>query len=386
MIDLNAQGIMKKYSSFHTKGRLFPEAPDALRHDFEKDYYRIITSNSFRRLQYKTQVVMNSEGDHFRNRMTHSLEMGHIADIIAKHLGLSRQLATNISLCHDIGHPPFGHAGENALNLCMQDHGGFSHNAHAVKLLTLLDSKFLRFPGLNLCWETIEGVVKHNGPINISNTDQYIVHYNQQWDLLLSQQPSLEAQISNLADDITYNCHDIEDGIRMNCFVVEDLSTIPLLQTIIYDLSSMVTNEYAMINLVVEKLKSILIQDLLSNIEINISAHNIASVDDIRSHTGSLVQFSQHIQHNLAVLKEFLFNKFYNNPVIITSNQKCQHIIRQLFDLYLNHPKYLPHDWQARVTTNNKLINVVADYIACMTDRYAIKQFELLYSIQFHTI
>lgn len=218
--------LSSNYDKAYT--RLYAEEFDPYQTEFEKDSARIIRSNSFRRLQYKTQVVINHEGDHFRNRLTHSIEVAHIARLISKQLKLSQELAQNISLCHDIGHAPFGHTGEDALQECMKDYGGFCHNAHAIHLLTEIDTLYTNFKGLNLTWALLEGVAKHNGPV-IENIPTVIANYNVKQNLELPTYPSLEAQVSSLSDDITYNCHDIEDGVRMNLVNIDDLCQIPLL-------------------------------------------------------------------------------------------------------------------------------------------------------------
>lgn len=376
-------------SSERDKSRLYSESPNAYKTEFEKDYERIIRSNSFRRLQYKTQVVVNHEGDHFRNRLTHSIEVANVARLIAKQLNLSEELAQNISLCHDIGHAPFGHTGEDVLREEMKDYGGFCHNAHAIHLLTKIDSLYPRFVGLNLTWGLLEGIAKHNGPL-LQNVPSVIADYNSFHNLDLHTYPSLEAQVSSLSDDITYNCHDIEDGVRMKLFNIEDLEGVPILAPLVKEICDTYkdSTESILVMEVTRKLRYILIEDLLSTTKTNLQKHSIKTAFDVRQHNSFLASFSANMIQDLNEIKSFLYNNFYNNHQIYVIKYKCKKIVKKLFKVYMDDVKCMPVEWQKKINdnTDRTKATIVSDYIACMTDRYAIKQFELLHNLRFANI
>ena len=365
-----------------SKGRLYHEKPTPYRNEFQRDKDRIIHSNLFRRLQYKTQVFVNHEGDHYRNRLTHSIEVSSIARSIARDLNCSEDLAECIALGHDLGHTPFGHAGEEALNLCMKDYGGFCHNAHAIKLVTAIEKRYGAYEGLNLTWEVIEGLAKHNGPL-LSNIPIAITNYDKQHPLLLDQYSSLEAQIAALSDDVTYNCHDLEDGIRADMFDIEELIGIDIVSSIVKEILSKFPDleKTRQIFEIVRELAHILIEDLLAKTKDNIRSNRIVSNLEIRMLGKPLVEFSDEINSTISQIRVFLFKKVYRNRKVILMTYKCKKVVMELFNVYFNNPECMPLEWQkmAEGSENNKA-RAIADFIAGMTDRYAIKQYNSLYN------
>jgi dGTPase len=367
----------------NSKGRKIFELPDLYRNNFEKDRERIIHSNAFKRLEYKTQVFVNHQGDHYRNRLTHSIEAANIARIIAKRLSLSEDLAECIALAHDLGHTPFGHAGEDALNECMKDYGGFCHNNFSIKLLTKLEKKYAAFDGLNLSWEVLEGIAKHNGPILDANkTQETIFAYNSEISLDLKNYSSAEAQIASISDDIAYNSHDLEDGLRSKMFKIDDLSEIEFFSKHIAAIGS----KYKHIDSgilsyeVVRIFTKTLIQDLIDNSSNNFYTHKIKSPDDIRNLGKQIISFSDKTAKLLDEVRSFLYKNFYKHHQINITSFKCKRIIKDLFDLYMENPLCMPIEWQNQALASHKPY-VIADYIAGMTDRYAIKEFESFYHL-----
>jgi dGTPase len=368
-----------------SKGRKFFELPDLYRNNFEKDRERIIHSNSFKRLEYKTQVFVNHEGDHYRNRLTHSLEAANIARIIAKKLGLCEDLTECITLAHDLGHTPFGHAGEDALNQLMKDYGGFCHNNFSIKLLTQLEKKYLDFDGLNLSWEVIEGLAKHNGPIISYNEDKKaIFEYDAQVSLDLQRQASAEAQIASISDDIAYNSHDLEDGVKSGMFLIDDLVQIPFFSNHIAQIRAKNTKidtsilTYEVIRIFTKSL----IQDAINTSCSNFYAYKIQTLQDVRDLKEFIISFSFEAQSLLDSVKAFLYKNFYRHHELNISSFKSSKIIKDLFNLYMENPICMPKEWQNQLSTNNKA-QVVSDYIAGMTDRYAIKVYKSLCEPQF---
>jgi dGTPase len=374
----------------NTKGKLHNEDLSSYRTVFERDYDRVIRSNTFRRLQYKTQVLVNHAGDHFRNRMTHSLETASMARSLASNLNVNVKLAETIALCHDLGHSPFGHAGEDELKKCMLPYADFCHNAHAIKILTQIESPYHGFSGLNLSWEVLEGIAKHNGPI-VLNIPKPIADYDKIHNLDLAKYPSIESQISSLADDISYSAHDMEDGIRANLF---DINKLIDEVEIISEIAKKIKTKY----LDVENLKFLyeinrrmtefLFEDVLKTTKANIVKYNISSVEDIMNLDKPLASFSERVEKQLAELKKFLMANIYKHQTVYLVSAKCKMIIRKLFDLYMNDPKCLPLNWQKKIDNNSDLTRatIVCDYIACMTDRYAIDMYQSFYNLNFKNL
>jgi dGTPase len=369
-----------------SRGRLYQESYDdsKYRSVFGRDRDRIINASAFRRLQYKTQVFVNHEGDHYRTRLTHSLEVAQIARWIAGALRANKDLAEIVSLAHDLGHTPFGHAGEDALNEKMQEFGGFSHNSHTLKIITKLETRFIEFEGLNLSWEMLEGVVKHNGPIaDESKVHAYIREYNEKHDLDLKHFPSIESQISAISDDISYNNHDIEDGLRANLFEVEELFNLPLLGKIYQDILVKYPNikRELLVGEAKKNLTLAMVMDVINTTQKNLAENNIQSEKDVRNAKKFLVHFSSEMERTHQALKKFLMQNMYRHSTVNRMTANAKKIVSGLFDFYMESPNCLPDEraLEAVKINNEKILAIlVSDYVAGMTDRYAIKEFEEL--------
>ncbi|MFY9589790.1 deoxyguanosinetriphosphate triphosphohydrolase [Rickettsia endosymbiont of Halotydeus destructor] len=372
-----------------SKGRLYPESPTSYRNEFERDRDRIIHTNAFRRLQYKTQVFINHEGDHYRNRLTHSLEVSTVARSIANTLNLSSDLAEAIALAHDLGHTPFGHAGEIALNECMKEYGGFSHNAQSLKILTALEKRYAAYHGVNLTWEVLEGIVKHNGPLT-ENVNEYIAEYNKENDLYLETYATAEAQIASLADDISYISHDLEDSIGAKIIDFNHLGEIKYIDQHIFELKAKFKdiNSSCLIYEIVRRLINELITDLLGQTRDNLNKEQIKSVGEIRNLNYQIVDFTDSAKERINEIKQFLFQKVYRNNRITAITYKCQKIIRGLFEVYMGDINLLPFSWKILIKSEdtNSKARIVADYIAGMTDRFAIGEYNELCSLNFNNI
>jgi dGTPase len=364
-----------------SRGRMFVENFDdsKYRSIFGRDRDRIINSSAFRRLQYKTQVFVNHQGDHYRTRLTHTLEMAQIARWIAGALNANKDLAEIISLAHDLGHPPFGHAGEDALNLKMQNFGGFSHNAHTLKIITKIETRFIDFVGLNLSWETLEGVVKHNGAIlDFSKIDKYILNFNQIYDLELHKNPSIEAQISAISDDIAYNNHDIEDGLRAELFKVEDLFEIPLIGEIYQEIlqKNPQIRQELLVGEAKKRITLAMVLDVIEYTKINLQKHNIQILEDIKNFPKFLVEFSPKMQEIHLLIKKFLMQKMYRHELVNAMTNNAKDVINSLFDFHFLKPEILPKERYEEYLQNKNsqnLAEIICDYIAGMTDRFALK-------------
>ncbi len=384
--------MLAKYACdpLKTRGRLFKESPTPYRNEFQRDKDRIIHSNAFRRLEYKTQIFVNHQGDHYRNRLTHSLEVSIIARSLARALNLSEDLAEGIALAHDLGHTPFGHSGEDALKECMKNYGGFSHNAQVIKLLTSIEYRYANFKGLNLTWEFLEGIAKHNGPLK-GQIPKAIENYNKINDLDLSNYSSAESQLSALSDDIAYVVHDLEDGVRSRLLTIENLRIIDPINKIINNILSEHHNlsEPILIYEVGRKLTHILINDLLAQTKSNIIKLKIETNQDIRDASCPLIDFSDEIKNLIDEIKKILFKKVYKHHKIVAMTLKCQRIIKELFNMYFESPLLLPEKWNHRIRTissDEHKATIIADYISGMTDRYAIKEYQSFFNINFRAI
>jgi dGTPase len=372
-----------------SKGRLHNEKHDPTRNCFQRDRDRIIHSAAFRRLEYKTQVFVNHEGDHYRTRLTHSLEVSQVAKSLARNLHLHEDLAETLALAHDLGHAPFGHAGEQALNDMAKDHGGFDHNANSLRIVTHLESRYLKFDGLNLTWETLEGIVKHSGPIKIDIAKQkphkFILDYNKIQDLHLENFPSLEAQVSGIADDIAYNNHDIEDGLRASLFTIHDLIDLPLIGEIFYELRK--KHPHAELKRITHEAIRILINkmvvDVISNTKNNLHNLNIKEYQDIAEAKEMIVCFSIEMEKAHQELRNFLRKNMYNNWYVNRMTTKAKKVVEALYDYFMTHPESLPDDWRKKVeNANNKEIAIlVIDYISGMTDRFALQEYNSLFNL-----
>jgi len=365
---------MKKYSKlglFKSKGRLYYERPNKFRSPFQRDRDRIIHSASFRRLKHKTQVFVNTEGDHYRTRITHSIEVAQIARTISKYLNLNDDLAETLSLSHDMGHTPFGHAGEDALNECMQNYGGFDHNLQTVRIVMFLENKYLKFKGLNLTIETLDGLLKHNGPFYEKKKLETIIGMsNLKNKIKLDINSSLEAQIASISDDIAYNNHDIQDGIKANLFKLEELVEIDFFRNIYMKYKKKINkNNYKIATYqIIRDSIDLMIRDLLHNTQMNIKNFKIKSLNDVTKSGKLLVCFSKKIQRSEQEIRLFLRHKMYDNKIVLKKNQKGKAIIRKLFKLINSNPrKFLTKDQ----LTKDKY-RAISDFISGMTDRYAI--------------
>ncbi|AFC73761.1 deoxyguanosinetriphosphate triphosphohydrolase [Rickettsia montanensis] len=382
--------MLASYASdpLKSRGRLYKESPTSYRNEFERDRDRIIHTNAFRRLQYKTQVFINHEGDHYRNRLTHSLEVSNVARSVANTLNLSNNLAETIALAHDLGHTPFGHAGERALNECMREYNGFSHNAQSLKILTLLEKRYAAYNGVNLTWEVLEGIVKHNGPI-LGEINEYIAEYNKQNDLELSTYASAEAQIAALADDISYISHDLEDSIGAKIIDFNSLAELKYIDQYVFELKSKFKNisSSCLIYEVVRKLIHELITDLLWQTKENLNKEKITNIDEIRNLNYQIVDFTEKTNENIKETKKFLHERVYKSDKITAISLKCTKIVQGLFKVYMDDINLLPVNWKMLIDSNKTYskARVVADYIAGMTDRFAIQEYNQLCSTSYIT-
>jgi dGTPase len=361
-----------------SRGRLYPEPESATRTCYQRDRDRIIHSTAFRRLKHKTQVFVQHEGDYYRTRLTHSLEVSQIARSLARVLALDEDLAEAIALSHDLGHTPFGHAGEEALNEATREFGGFDHNAHALKLVTALEHRYARFDGLNLTWEALEGLVKHNGPLSGKPVAEPIASFNARWPLELSTWPGLEAQAAALADDVAYVNHDIDDGLRAGLFSIGDLGDAPLVGEHAHNVGS----AYGELELsrfigeIVHRLMSAMIADLLSETRRRIARANPGSAAAVRAHNGPVAAFSAAMAAEIAALKAFLFERMYRHPRVMDSVGRAKQVVLELFATLSADPALLPPDWAAACggPRDAATAAVVRDYIAGMTDRFALEE------------
>ncbi|MCF8462842.1 MAG: deoxyguanosinetriphosphate triphosphohydrolase [Rickettsiaceae bacterium] len=372
-----------------SKGRLHTESACLYRNSFQRDKDRILHSNAFRRLQYKTQVFINHEGDHYRNRLTHSLEVASIARSVAKYLELSEDLAEAISLAHDIGHTAFGHAGERALNKEMEAYGGFSHNLNSFKILVQLEQRYMHFDGLNLTWETIDGLLKHNGPIK-KPVDAFIQNYAESFNIPLDDFSSLEAQIAAIADDIAYLSHDLEDGLRSGLLTFDELEAIDEMAHYLVELrkENMQNTTTKLAYELSRKITSFFTRDLIDTILINAKEMNFKSSYDVRNASCAIALLSNSAFKFLKDLKHLLFVKIYYNKKLKYTFDKAEYVIKSLFRHYMDN-KNLPSQLINASYKNQKKfdrVQIIADYIAGMTDRYAIAEFERIYSMNFDDI
>lgn len=375
-----------------SKGRLVKEPEDKERNVFQRDRDRIVHSTAFRRLEYKTQVFINHEGDHFRTRLTHSLEVAQIARSIARSLRLNEDLAETLALAHDLGHPPFGHAGEDALDEEMKKFGGFDHNDQALRIVTKLENKYAEFDGLNLTWETLEGIVKHNGPLKGKYAKRKkeipttIAAYEKKNSLGLETFASLEAQVAALSDDIAYNNHDIDDGFRAGLFGISDLSELPLIGPILKKVKKLYPSieEQRLIHETTRRTISATVHDLIEESRNHISAVNVKSSQDVRKQSKALIAFSDSMFNDLEGIRNFLHERMYRHHRMSMMRGKAKQVLRDLFRAYLSNPEFLTPEWrQGFDTAKNKAdaAKVICDYVAGMTDRYAIEQHQKLFNI-----
>jgi len=360
--------------SSRSRGRRYSEPSAFGRSEFQRDRDRIVHSTAFRRLEYKTQVFVNHEGDLFRTRLTHSLEVAQIARAIARNLRLDEDLVEAIALAHDLGHTPFGHAGQDALAECMQDHGGFEHNLQSLRVVDELEERYGAFNGLNLTFEAREGILKHCSLQNARKLGELGERF------LLKRQPSLEAQIANLADEIAYNNHDVDDGLRSGLLEVEQLMTVPLFVRHLALAREQFPHipERRATNETIRRMINTLILDLTEESRARIATANPQTLDDVRA-SPSLIAFSEGLRSEADALKKFLYDNLYRHYRVMRMTAKARKIVKELFDAFLTEPRLLPDDHQAHVQENGP--RAIADYVAGMTDRYAIREHRRLYAV-----
>ena len=365
-----------------TKGRLFPEEESAHRTPFHRDRDRIIHSSAFRRLKHKTQVFVEHEGDYFRTRLTHSIEVAQVARTLANALGLNQELAEAVALAHDLGHTPFGHTGEDAMDELMQPYGGFDHNAQALKIVTSLERSYAEFDGLNLTWETLEGIAKHNGPVDDPLPD-VLAEYNAKHDLELNTHACAEAQVAALADDIAYNNHDLHDGLRAGLFTDEEVAELPLVGPCFAE----VDKKYPDLDLrrrrneALRRFFGVMVEDVLRVTRDNLVDLDPQSAQDIRMAGRPMAQFSSDLWADLKQVRAFLFTRMYRAPSVVAMRKDVSAKVRALFPHFMEKPYLLPMEWQVKFAHSpdeQTIARVVCDYIAGMTDRFALQQYEQL--------
>jgi dGTPase len=377
-----------------SRGRLVDEPPSKTRSPFRRDCDRVIHSTAFRRLKYKTQVFVFHEGDHYRTRLTHTLEVAQIARALARQLGLDEDLTETLALAHDLGHPPFGHAGERALDRCLQAHGGFDHNAQALRVVTSLEHRYPDFDGLNLTWESLEGIVKHNGPLTDQagkpvgryrdrNVPLGVSEYNRTWDLELWSFASLEAQVAAISDDIAYDAHDIDDGLRAGLFTVDDLKVMPLTSGMIADIDERYPglDDARRGAELVRELIAYLIGAVFSESRRCLDAAGPKSADDVRNHGSTLIAFPPEAAEAEAMVKIFLKERMYRHPRVMLVMGEAESILFDLFARYQQSPHDLPPEWLPPADSEDDTDRArrIGNFIAGMTDRFALTEHQRLF-------
>lgn len=369
-------------------GRKVGEPESLSRTPFARDRDRIIHCTAFRRLKEKTQVFVAHEGDHFRTRLTHSLEVAQVARSLAWAMGLDADLAETIALAHDLGHPPFGHAGEDELQVQMEPYGGFDHNVQTFRVVTKLERRYPRWDGLNLTWETLEGVIKHNGPV----TDKLakpswsaISEFDAEYDLGLNTWASAEAQCAALADDIAYNNHDVDDGVQAGLFHLKELLDVPLIGPILHGVFQEFPDlDHGIVRLeAVRRMIGAMINDVMAETQVRVTRTGVTSADDVRNLDQALVAFSRDMSEDLARLREFLMSRMYRHWKVNRTRSQARRILAEMFQLFMSEPDVLPTEWYARAQNRDEAgrARVVCDYIAGMTDRFAIEEHRRLFHL-----
>ena len=358
-----------------SKGREYPEEPSNYRSDFQRDRDRILHCGSFRKLQFKTQVFLESKGDYYRTRLTHTLEVAQIARTLSTVLGANSELAEAIALAHDLGHPPFGHTGEEQLQSLLLDDGGFDHNLQSLKIVTKLEEMYASHPGLNLTIETLDGIIKHNGPLTKKN-DQILKYIKDSKKFELTKSPSIEAQIAAISDDIAYNSHDLGDGLRAGFFNLSDIKSLPIIDEAYefidkkYKAVNYKTKCHEVIRHFLNKLVTGLIEESSKRLKL-VQAKNFYNC---KNQELKLINFSKKTNDEMKIISKFLFDNMYRNKVVLFEKEKCSLVVKELFDIFNDHPNLLPKEWQEKIDSevleNPK--RIIGDYISGMTDRFAI--------------
>lgn len=381
--------MLRPYATWpeHSRGRLHEEAMSTFRSPFQRDRDRIIHSSAFRRLKHKTQVFIEHEGDYYRTRLTHSIEVAQVARTLANALGLNTELAEAIALAHDLGHPPFGHTGEDALCDLMAPYGGFDHNAQALRIVTSLERHYADFDGLNLTWETLEGIAKHNGPVTDSDgrplkgdaLPYALAECNAAYDLELSGFASAEAQVAAIADDIAYNHHDLHDGLRSGLFTEDDLMELPITGPAFAEVDRLYPGleRIRRRHEALRRVFGVMVEDVLLVAGTRLGPADLGSAQDIRELRLTIIRFSDRLFRELKVIRQFLFTRMYRAPSVVAMRAQVTEMVRALFPLFLARPEVLPAEWQhdvSRAQGDTELARIVADYVSGMTDRFAIQE------------
>ena len=366
------------------RGRLFAEDESNFRSCFQRDRDRIIHSSAFRRLKHKTQVFVEHEGDYFRTRLTHSIEVAQVARTISGALGLNEELVEAVSLAHDLGHTPFGHTGEDALDAQMIEYGGFDHNAQAVRIVTSLEQHYADFDGLNLTWECLEGIAKHNGPV-LKPYPLALLEYNLQHDLELHTYASGEAQVAALADDIAYNNHDLHDGLRAGLFTDAQAAELPIVGPAFTAVDQKYKNldAHRRRHEALRQVFGVMVEDVMATSYVILAQSGAKSAQDIRNLDHSVVQFSPSLWSELKEIRTFLFENMYRAPKVMQQREHAAQVVRDLFEIFMTSPEAMPGNWGRAVASNAPDLHkarVVADYIAGMTDRFAQQEHDRLHT------
>ncbi|MFX0544609.1 deoxyguanosinetriphosphate triphosphohydrolase [Roseovarius sp. S1116L3] len=368
-----------------SRGRLVAEEESAFRSCFQRDRDRIIHSSAFRRLKHKTQVFVAHEGDYFRTRLSHSIEVAQVARTISGALGLNAELTEAVALAHDLGHTPFGHTGEDALHALMAPYGGFDHNAQAIRIVTRLERHYAEFDGLNLTWETLEGLAKHNGPVTPSggqgtgNLPYALAEYNARHDLELHTHASAEAQVAALADDIAYNNHDLHDGLRAGLFTEDEVSELPILKDCYGGVDRLYPglDSYRRRHEALRRVFGVMVGDVIEASRAIIAEARPAGSEAVRHLGRPVIRFSDALWRDLQGVRKFLFTRMYRAPMVMVQRAQATNVVEGLFPFYMEKPEHLPRRWQSDVKAakdTTELARLVSDYIAGMTDRYALAQ------------
>lgn len=373
----------------NSRGRFYNEAESPTRTPFQRDRDRIIHSTTFRRLKHKTQVFVYHEGDHYRTRLTHSIEVAQIARALARALRVDEDLVETLALAHDFGHTPFGHAGEDVLNELMSDFGGFDHNAQSLRCVTKLERQYAEYDGLNLSWESLEGLVKHNGPVKGNNIPYAIAEFDALYDLELDKFSSVEAQCAAIADDIAYNGHDLDDGLRAGLFSHEDLRTLPLTGQSMREIHQLYPDleEKRVTHEIVRRQITVMVEDVITTSMKNLEFLNPGTDRDIRDADQTIVSFSVEMGETEKAIKAFLYENMYRASSVMAVRANAQQIIRDLFSLYFSGEAEMPNDWgldwrdASRRMDEKKRARLVSDFLAGMTDKFAIGEHQRLFDL-----
>ena len=360
-----------------SRGRLYPEDESTFRSCFQRDRDRIIHASAFRRLKHKTQVFIEHEGDYFRTRLTHSIEVAQVARTISGALGLNAELTEAVALAHDLGHTPFGHTGEDALGALMGPYGGFDHNAQALRIVTNLERHYAQFDGLNLTWETLEGIAKHNGPVT-GDLPWALAEYQARHDLELDTYASAEAQVAAISDDVAYNHHDLHDGLRAELFSTDELANLPILDRCFGRVDELYPglNYYRRRHEALRRFFGILVEDVIGVAQESLSGIEPETASDIRRAGFQIIRFSDPVFQDLKVIRKFLFTRMYRAPSVVEMRKKVTRVVEDLFPFFLANPDQLPKQWRKDVEEAKgevALARIVSDYIAGMTDRFALQ-------------